>query len=285
MSQGSFQGNGNGFKLGGNSSKGDHEAWNCVVFGCNKTGSVKGFDQNSHAGTIKLVNCLGFDNGYNYMFKDSKNFEFYNCVSLGEKGANINFFEIKGTFTESNNATMIKDAGWSKNTITSGFSKSDYVSLTEEDAKAPRAVDGSLPTRFARLKSTSVLIDKGLDLRTPLYEEFPQLWQPIYGSARDLGPYEYAPVQPTGTQLILTNNKELSLTVAHGNLQFTVPADGKATVGLYTPQGIQVAEVANLLAAAGGQYSIPVNTQLKKGVYVARLTFNGASRSVRFTVK
>ena len=279
MSQGSFQGNGNGFKLGGNSSKGDHEAWRCVAFGCNKTGSVKGFDQNSHAGTIKLVNCLAFDNGYDFMFGSCKNFEFYNNVCLGN-------IEIGGSFTDKNNALPAgKNKAWSNNTITSGFSKSDYVSLSEEDAIAPRAADGSLPTRFARLKSTSVLIDKGLDLKSDMQDEFPELWQPIYGAARDLGPYEYTPVQPTGAQLILTNNKELSLTVAHGNLQFTVPADGKATVGLYTPQGTQVAEVANLLAAAGGQYSIPVNTKLQKGVYIARLTFNGATRSIKFTVE
>ena len=291
LTSGSFQGNGNGFKLGGNSSKGDHEAWRCVVFGCNKTGSVKGFDQNSHAGTIKLVNCLAFDNGYDFMFESCKNFEFYNNVCFGN-------IEIGGSFTDSNNALPAgKNKAWSKDVITSGFSKSDYVSLSEEDAKAPRAADGSLPTRFARLKSTSVLIDKGLDLKSEMQDEFPFLWQPIYGAARDLGPYEYSPVQVTGTQLILTNSKELSLTVAYGNLQFTVPADGKAIIGLYTPQGIQVAEVANLLTAAGGQYSIPVNTQLKKGVYVARLTFfeqnsqasgarsNGATRTIKFTVE
>ena len=278
MSQGSFQGNGNGFKLGGNSSKGDHEAWRCVVFGCNKTGSVKGFDQNSHAGTIKLVNCLSFDNGYDYMFESCKNFEFYNNVCFGG-------IEIGGTFTDSNNAMLSNSNKAWKTNVTKGFSKSDYVSLTEDDAKAPRAADGSLPTRFARLRSTSVLIDKGLDLKSDMQDEFPYLWQPIYGSARDLGPYEYSPAQTTGTQLILTNDKTLSLTVAYGNIQFTVPANGKAVVELYTPQGTQVATVANLLTTAGGQYSIPVSSQVKKGVYIARLSFMGETRSVKFTVE
>lgn len=280
MSGGSFQGNGNGFKLGGNSSKGDHEAWRCVVFGCNKTGSVKGFDQNSHAGTIKLVNCLSFDNGYDYMFDSCKNFEFYNNVCFGN-------IEIGGSFTESNNALPANKTSkaWKTNAITTGYTKDDYISLTEEDAIAPRAADGSLPTRFARLKSTSVLIDKGLDLKSDLQDEFPELWQPIYGSARDLGPYEYAPLQPTGTQLLLTNSKDLTLTVAYGNLQFTVPANGKATVDLYSTQGTLVANVANLLVTAGGQYSIPVSAQLKKGVYIARLSFGGESRSVKFTVQ
>jgi hypothetical protein len=118
-----------------------------------------------------------------------------------------------------------------------------------------------------------------------MQDEFPYLWQPIYGAARDLGPYEYAPAQATGTQVILTNDKELSLCVAHGNLQFTVPANGKAVLDLYTPQGILAANVATILATEGGQYSIPVSGQLQKGVYIARLQFNGATRSVRFTVK
>ena len=47
-----FSGNGNGIKLGGNgtggSSKGVHYAYNCVAFGCDKSGSTKGFDCNSH---------------------------------------------------------------------------------------------------------------------------------------------------------------------------------------------------------------------------------------------
>ena len=280
MGNGSFQGNGNGFKLGGNSSVGDHEAWNCVVFNCNKTGSVKGFDQNSHAGTIKLVNCLAFDNGYDYMFDSCKNFEFYNNVCLGN-------IEIGGTFTDSNNALPSgKSKAWSKNVITSGFSKDDYVSLDENDAIAPRAADGSLPTRFARLRSNSVLVDKGLDLSSEVQtKEFTYLWHPIYGSARDLGPYEYAPVNTTGTQLILTTEKNLTLSVAYGNLQFTVPANGKATVDLYTLQGTRVRNVANILATEGGQYSIPVGTGLAKGVYVARLTFGGETRSAKFTVE
>ena len=286
---GSFQGNGNGIKLGGNgsggSSKGVHEAWRCVAFNCDKTGSVKGFDENSHKGGIKLVNCLAFGNGYDFMFEDcsdASTFQFYNNVCFGN-------IEIKGSFSDSNNALLTNKTknAWKNNVITaSSFSKDDYVSLSEDDAKAPRAADGSLPTRFARLKSTATLfIDKGLDLKSEMQDEFPYLWQPIYGAARDLGPYEYAPTQTTGMQLILTNEKELSLCVAHGNIQFIVPANGKAVIDLYSPQGIRVANAANILATAGGQYSIPVSGQLQKGVYIVRLQFNGSTRSVQFTVK
>ncbi len=284
---GGKRGNGNGIKLGGNgtggSSVGIHEAWYCVAFKNNQTSSVKGFDENSHKGGVLLVNCLAFDNGYDFMFEDcddANEFQFYNNVCMGKT-------ETKGLFTDSNNAmTADPKNAWKNCIVTSGFSKNDYVSLTEEDAMAPRAADGSLPTRFARLKGTSTLIGKAKDMTEKLKESFPDLWQNYVGRCgNDLGPYDYQSSVPTGTQLILTGSKELSLTVAHGNLQFTVPADGKATVGLYTPQGIQVAEVANLLVTAGGLYSFPVNAQLQKGIYIARLTCNGATRSVKFTVK
>ena len=82
-----FSGNGNGIKLGGNgeggSSEGVHYAFNCIAFGCDKSGSVKGFDCNSHKGGHVLVGCLAFDNGYDYMFEsggsDDKTF-YYNNV-------------------------------------------------------------------------------------------------------------------------------------------------------------------------------------------------------------
>ena len=282
---GSFQGNGNGIKLGGNgeggSSKGTHEAWFCVVFDCQKTGSVKGFDQNSHGDGIKLVNCLAFDNGNNYSIGGKA--WFYNCVSVGEPGANVNKMQIGSSVDESNNAA-VNVSGWSKNAVKEGFSKDDYYSLAEEDAKAPRAADGSLPTRFARLKPTSVLIGKGKDMTEDLKASFPDIWEDFADRCgHDIGPYDYASSTTTGSQLILTGSKDLSLKVVGGSIQFTVPADGKARVDLYSPQGTLVSTVANLLTTAGGQYSVPVSAQLQPGIYIARLTANGETKSIKFT--
>ncbi|MBR5061833.1 MAG: hypothetical protein IKX24_06790 [Prevotella sp.] len=281
QANGSFQGNGNGIKLGGNgtggSSKGVHEAWRCVAFNNNKTGSVKGFDENSHKGGIKLVNCLAFGNGYDYMFEDcadASTFSFYNNVCLGR-------IEIKGNFTDGNNALLVdtKNA-WKNNALTNGFSESDYVSLSEEDAKAPRAVDGSLPTRFARLKHTSKLIDCGLDLRSEMQDEFPFTWQDITGDARDLGPYEYQPQQPSGMQMLLTHETELSLAYRDGNMVFSVPENGRVRVDVVSLQGQCVSTKAHLLAAAGAQYSIPL-TGIKSGIYLLRLSFKGQTRILK----
>lgn len=277
----SFQGNGNGIKLGGNgtggSSKGVHEAWRCVAFNNNKTGSVKGFDENSHKGGIKLVNCLAFGNGYDYMFEDcadASTFSFYNNVCLGR-------IEIKGSFSDSNNALLVdtKNA-WKNNALTNGFSESDYVSLSEEDAKAPRAIDGSLPTRFARLKSTSRLIDCGLDLRSEMQDEFPFTWQDINGVARDLGPYEYQSSQPSGMQMLLTHKTDLSLAYKDGNIVFTVPENGRVRVDVVSLQGQCVSTKAHLLATAGAQYSIPL-IGMKSGISLLRLSFKGQTRILK----
>jgi len=56
----------------------------------------------------------------------------------------------------------------------------DFVGLTEDLAKAPRNSDGSLPNNgFAKLVTSSDLIDKGVDVGTP-----------YLGAAPDLGAYE-----------------------------------------------------------------------------------------------
>ncbi|ADL51547.1 right-handed parallel beta-helix repeat-containing protein [Clostridium cellulovorans] len=167
----SYQGNGNGFKLGGNgaggSSKGVHVVKNCVAFD-NYLRSKKGFDQNSHAGSVIVQNCLSFGNGYNYMFETASNMEFSNNVSFGAK-VKLDH-EIASGSIEKNNTWNLK--------ITTDAS--DFTGLTEDLAKAPRNSDGSLPNNgFAKLAANSDLIDKGVAIGLP-----------FLGTAPDLGAYE-----------------------------------------------------------------------------------------------
>ncbi len=189
----SFSGNGNGIKLGGNgsggSSKGIHYVYNCIAFGCDKSGSVKGFDCNHHKDGHVLIGCLAFDNGYDYMFEsggsDADTY-YYNNVCLGRQEICV------GTDDYNAIVSPMSKEGWTNHLVT-GFSKDDYVSLDEEDALAPRSIDGSLPRRFGRLFSDSKLVDAGnADYGMPedLLEEFPFLRQVVTGPARDLGPYE-----------------------------------------------------------------------------------------------
>ena len=197
----SFSGNGNGIKLGGNgtggSSKGIHYAYDCIAFGCDKSGSTKGFDCNSHKDGHVLIGCLGFDNGYDFMFEsggsDAKTY-YYNNVCLGRQEACVGTDDYNAI-----SSPMSKD-GWTNHLVT-GISKDDYITLDEEDALLPRSIDGSYPRRFARLAADSKLIDAGssdydipegtdFDPLREVTADYPFLKHVSNGNARDLGPFE-----------------------------------------------------------------------------------------------
>ena len=174
------QGNGNGFKLGGDGagghSKGTHSVSNCVSFG-NK---VNGFTQNSHRDGLVILNCLSFSNGasgYNYFMEGTLNSGkqnvFKNNVGIRRKpsSSSNNFIEDNGPVEQNNswNLSVTPNAA-------------DFVSLLESSAQASRQPDGSLPTGFARLVAASDLIDKGVNVGLP-----------YNGIAPDLGPFEFQP--------------------------------------------------------------------------------------------
>lgn len=289
QASGSFQGNGNGIKLGGNgtggSSKGKHEAWNCVAFNCNKSGSVKGFDQNSHSGGEKLVNCLAFGNGYDFMFEvASSGREYYNNVCFGN-------IEIAAGSTESNNA-MLSTSTKAWNNVTRGFGASDYVSLSEDDAKAPRGADGSMPARFARLKSGSTLVDKGKAVTIPFTSDYPFLAQAVYGAARDLGPYELQEGEvQTSAQIILNNAAATTISVLQNPcktntvLKFSASCAAPATVQLFATGGQLLSSVYQANVEAGVEYYLPLSVGgMSPGIYLCRLTVGNQFKTTRLVV-
>ena len=210
----SFSGNGNGIKLGGNgeggSSEGVHYAFNCIAFGCDKSGSVKGFDCNSHKGGHVLVGCLAFDNGYDFMFEsggsETKTF-YYNNVCLGKQEIMV------GTDDYNALAAPMSKNGWTNHLVT-GASVDDYVTLDEDDALMPRDIKGGMPRRFGRLTADpeNPLINAGnasLDdvngVWAKLVADFPFLKRNITGTARDLGPYE-RPGDATGITPVVSGS-------------------------------------------------------------------------------
>lgn len=74
-------GNGNGFKLGGGSTRHDVELTDCLA----TTNRVKGFDQNSNAGHITLLRCTSTANGQNYGFYNDNGYTLHveQCKSHG----------------------------------------------------------------------------------------------------------------------------------------------------------------------------------------------------------
>lgn len=189
----SFSGNGNGIKLGGNgtggSSKGIHYAYNCVAFNCNAGSSVKGIDCNNHKGGHVLIGCLAFNNSYDFMFESggsNANTKFYNNICLGKQEISVGDDDYNAI------STPMSKNGWTNHLVT-GIGADDFVSLDEDDALMPRAIDGSLPRRFARLAADSKMVDAGdasHDIPESLLADFPFLRRTISGRQRDMGPYE-----------------------------------------------------------------------------------------------
>lgn len=175
-------GNGNGFKLGGGGSAGGaafdqstgaHVVRNCLAF----SNTVKGFDQNNAYEGMYLFNNVAWDNEYNYRFPTVFKFggmHIRNCIGFKPRKLNHEFLSAnkEGAVvpdTEYNSWTTVdgcdpyKDGnkvGNVKVSVADHFSQ--FISLSEELAKAPRNPDGSLPENdFARLVKGSVFVDKG----------------------------------------------------------------------------------------------------------------------------
>ncbi|NDW11435.1 T9SS C-terminal target domain-containing protein [Bacteroides sp. 214] len=290
---GSFQGNGNGIKLGGNgtggSSKGKHEVWNSVAFNCNKSGSVKGFDQNSHGGGVKVVNCLGFGNGYDFMFEKSSNqCEYYNNVCLGN-------IEIHAGAADENNAMLSTSSKAWLNVVERNFSTADYVSLEEADAKAPRGEDGSFPEKFARLREGSNLIGKAkVGLIAPLPQEIGE--KDVFGSAlkprtasRDLGPIDCSS-DIVGIDKVPSIEAGMSIypnpAQNHALIRFSTTQDSsQANLTLFDIQGRKIRNLASLPVAAGEEYKLPVDLgNLLPGIYWISLTTEKEQLRAKFII-
>ena len=159
------QGNGNGFKMGGQGT--DHKI---LIHHCLAVGNyARGFDQNNNGGTMWVYNCSAYQNAYNYGFTTAYGTNtIQNCISLA--GQNADSYK-------SQNVVTIDHNSWNN-----GFSVSsnDFQSLDTTLILAARQADGSLPeVAFMRLKTSSALIDAGIDVN---------LW--YNGQAPDLGCYE-----------------------------------------------------------------------------------------------
>lgn len=164
---GKAEGDGNGFKLGGQRAgsggeSGGHTVINNVAWG----NLTNGFDQNEANIDSVLHNNTAYNNGsYNYAYDfGATHNSFVNNVSAGSGRV-----AVSGAGTASNNS-------WNYGTPTS----SDFVSLNDAGARGARAADGSLPTTdFLHLSSGSALVDKGKDVGLS-----------YAGKAPDLGSFE-----------------------------------------------------------------------------------------------
>jgi len=234
FSNGIKGGNGNGFKSNGSASSSStprtqapHVYIRCIAFDHKyKAGSNnKGFDQNHNEGNVTMINCLAFDNEKNYAYykdtQNNKNHVLRNCVGFEPYSERLARTLLPGEIINAgtnDEISYMSSNTWFGNTIDASFnswdinksnpgwnpSRNDYVSLTLNDAKAPRQADGSLPNNgFGRLKPESLMKNAGIshlwELELPLsaYPNNPTKPRYITGllvtspdGMPDLGPFE-----------------------------------------------------------------------------------------------
>ena len=184
------QGNGNGFKMGGQFT--DHKI---LIHHCLAVGNyARGFDQNNNGGTMWVYNCSAYDNDVNYGFTTAYGTNtIQNCISFASQNPDD---------YRSQTVVSIDHNSWNNGYAVSA---SDFQSLDTTQILAARQADGALPDNtFLHLQSTSALIDAGIDINLG-----------YNGLAPDLGCYEYPgeehqpipddtvpAVQPEGTHAV-----------------------------------------------------------------------------------
>ena len=256
----SFQGDGNGFKLGGNYVAGPHVMIRCVSF----DNKAKGFDQNNNIAGITLYNNTAYRNG-------TLNFAFASTPSSG-----VHVLKNNISYKQSNSIapnSIISNNSWQ------GFAvaDSDFLSLDTSLAKVLRDDSGYLPkNNLFRLSETSSMVDAGIDVGLP-----------FSGTAPDLGAFE--------TAGLIGIAPEISISGFYLEQNFPNPfnpstkiiyhldAPGIVTLDIFNILGERVAELVNGFENSG-TYEITWTADNKNcptGVYIARLSFNNHSASIK----
>ena len=164
------EGNGDGFKLGINTTGARHLIHHNLAF----ENREKGFDANGAVGAQDWFNNTAYNNrAANFQNLDAINHRLRNNLAFG----------MGNTLS----ATTDQQANSWNGGVT--VTAEDFVSLNSAGVDGPRQADGSLPAlNFLRLVSGSDLIDRGVNVALP-----------FTGAAPDLGAFETGAVAPTVT--------------------------------------------------------------------------------------
>lgn len=167
-----FEGNGNGFKLGGNHIAGNHIVRNNIAF--NNHG--KGFDHNNNTGSLTLIHNTGYHNGITH---NGRNFDFPNNPVGGGNHIFINNLSAMAPVNERiANSSIQQGNSWQIADVTPSM----FFSVDTSLAKRPRQPDGSLPDiRLFEPRPNSFLVNGGVDIG-----------EPYHGTAPDIGAVPYS---------------------------------------------------------------------------------------------
>ncbi|MEY4388054.1 MAG: hypothetical protein RLY20_3337 [Verrucomicrobiota bacterium] len=164
---GSFNGNGNGFKMGGNYVGTPHIWVHCVSFG----NAANGYDQNNNILGQTVDQCTGWNNAV-------RNFNLNHGTNTTPHVVrnNLSFGAPSGDSFRS--GSLLTNNSWQ--VISPAPTAADVQSIDDSVAVAPRNADGSLPEwPFLRPVIGGRLVDKGVNIG-----------QPFNGTAPDLGAFE-----------------------------------------------------------------------------------------------
>ena len=283
ISSSSYQGDGNGFKLGGGGGV-DGNAPNVVVnsFAFGNVG--KGFDQNHNAWGVTCINCTGYNNN------GMGNFAFQEVPSMG-KHVMINNLSYAGTGQNIATGSTETTNSWNLGLI---FTDNMFESLNMEDIKVERDDDYRLTdariVSLFKLKSNNPAIDKGtVQTYIPLK---PYYAIPFSGEKPDLGAKEFdqgnwtfpepSETEPAEPETPENNDRpvgEKTVIVDYPN-QFTVEANGGTSV-VWGPFSLASAECAvfdmQAVGSSNGTVIIQFSTDNQNWVQVGEQAKNGST--------
>jgi hypothetical protein len=165
-----FEGNGNGFKLGGNNVHTPHVVRRSLAFdNFGASRNAKGFDFNNNRGAMRLEHNTAFNNGRNYWFPSDP--------PDGSQAVFLNNLSVQTSLHAAlPPSAVVAGNSWQ---VATQVSPDVFLSVDTQLAQGPRQADGSLPhTDFLRPAPGTLPVDAGV-----------AFGQPFYGLAPDIGAY------------------------------------------------------------------------------------------------
>jgi hypothetical protein len=263
----SFNGDGNGFKLGGANTYCLMTVKRCIAMNCNY-GALGGFAYNDNTAPITLLNCTAIHCGRSYNMQQSAANIITNCVDWGSdrpapKDISSSSICTNDTWT----LGITVDTTW-------------FQTVAEDAALESRQADGGLPTRFGKLVAGCKLIDKGTDIGLPFTGVAPDLGAYEFGQSVGAYPDSIFHIPNATSPLsvdIQQNLQPHAMTIVQNypnpfnpttNITFTVAQKGTATLKIYDMVGREVAVLFNGEAIPNSKYNISFDaSKLASGIY------------------
>lgn len=282
-----WNGDGNGFKLGGDDWAAKHVVRNCIAFDGYVTGA--GFSENNNADSLFIFNCVSWQGLKNFRVRAYPS-DLRNNISFDAKvGGESQLFDLAAGTTAMNNSwnsingTILVPYKTSTGAMFDQKSiYNQFVSTSKEDFLAPREADGSLPNNgFGRLKPNSIFIDKGTNVVKSVskttFKRIDISLSGFSGTAVDLGAYEYVP--STGLKNIDASSKNLKIYpnpfIQNTTIEIEAVVKGDGQIKLIDLSGKTVfsQDISNLIPAE--KRNIKLTQNLKTGIYLVQFTNEG----------